>query len=160
MLTWAKKTNALYKWIMGTGNFLVVVLKYITSLMAAMYMYLFISSCLLQWSGGNTSTPIVYLAKLLPSSQCGQSNRLKNDYTADPGYQIMALLCRSTVTRRGSTVEESEAGWGWPTSTWLTYSVSILLTSVWICLRILIRYNRCIFRLYINRTQWKWIIEW
>ena len=41
----------------------------------------------------------------------------------------MALLCRSTATWRGPTVEEREAGWGWPTSTWLTHPVSVLLAS-------------------------------
>ena len=47
--------------------------------MVPIYMYLFISSCLLQWSGGNAFTPVVYPAKSLPASQCGQSNPLQDD---------------------------------------------------------------------------------
>ena len=47
--------------------------------MATVYVYVFISYCLLQWSGGNAFTPVVYPAKSLPSSQCGQSNPLQDD---------------------------------------------------------------------------------
>ena len=39
----------------------------------------------------------------------------------------MAQLCWSTATWRGPTVEEREAGWRWPTTTWLTHPVSVLL---------------------------------
>ena len=47
--------------------------------MAPIYVYLFISSCLLQWSGGNAFTPVVYNAQVPLSSKCGQSNPLQDD---------------------------------------------------------------------------------
>ena len=39
--------------------------------------FLLISSCLLQWS--NAFTPVVYNAKVLPSSQCDESNPFEDD---------------------------------------------------------------------------------
>ena len=44
--------------------------------MTTVYLLL-ISSCLLQWSGA--FTPVVYDAKVSPSSQCGQSNPFEDD---------------------------------------------------------------------------------
>ena len=43
--------------------------------MAVVYL-LFISSCLLQWSGGNAFVPVVHEP---PSSQCGQSDPIEDD---------------------------------------------------------------------------------
>ena len=44
--------------------------------MAAVYL-LIVGFCLLQWS--NAFTPVVYDAKVLPSSQCGQSDLFEDD---------------------------------------------------------------------------------
>ena len=53
--------------------------------MASVYL-LFISSCLLQWSGGNAFTPVVYTGNSLPASQCGHSNPFEDD------EQLMEML--------------------------------------------------------------------
>ena len=112
--------------------------------MAIVYLLLISSCCLLQWSGA--FTPVVYNAKVLPSSQCDQSDPFEDDQqlmealkmaqqqlpppecnpsttcsdvlrsnpSATSGYirsrLPIAQLCRSTVTWRGPTVEEREAG--------------------------------------------------
>ena len=45
--------------------------------MAIVYLLLISSSCLLQWSGA--FTPVVYNSKVLPSSQCDQSDPFEDD---------------------------------------------------------------------------------
>ena len=44
--------------------------------MAIVYTLLIVGSCLLQWSGGNAFVPVLYEP---PSSQCGQSDPIKDD---------------------------------------------------------------------------------
>ena len=45
--------------------------------MAIVYLLFISSSCLLQWSGA--FTPVVYNSKILPSSQCDQSDPFEDD---------------------------------------------------------------------------------
>ena len=106
--------------------------------MAIVYLLLISSCCLLQWSGA--FTPVVYNAKVLPSSQCDQSDPFEDNQQlmealkmaqkqlpppeCNPSTTCSDILrsnpqattrwrlpiARSTVTWRGPTVEEREAG--------------------------------------------------